>query len=288
MLSEPAGRALRAAERRILARGDELPQVFHWLDLSMPITGRCSCPPTERSRHDVGSTAKHQVSCLACGAHWYESTAADTYGREVDGPPFVPYAFVLWRGGVRPASFEALAARAKRHASTVTRLRRYHWWRNPLLNPLAHGVDFAAWASTPALDGQASEWYALAVYEQDYRAGSEQALFDCLRHVPSALEHAWVSQQLTHWRRTSKDRYRAALSAARGDERGRSTSWRTVRKDLDFLRRKLSAGPAQENLDSAMHELLRGYRPFFQLVEGGRPFSHRLEAINWLRTLVPA
>ena len=160
-----------------------------------PTTGRCTCPSDNHHRSD-SKDERHQVTCRACGNHWWEEC-----GREVTGSPFEPYTATL--ALVEPTKYGLIEAkrRARSRPHPVGLVDRFHWWLDPYLNPLCsdalnpetvHPTDVAT-------------VYALhrrEVAQLRFDNGDTEAIFNCVADDPDAYSKcSWISETRAQWAR---------------------------------------------------------------------------------------
>jgi hypothetical protein len=173
-------------------------------------TGRCECGREHRRDHN-SHTATQQVSCLKCGALWWEK-----HGEEVEGPAFVPY-----RRGPQPPSAGLAAERLYKN------LRRFNYWQVLALNPTA-GTPPGLSVLAAELSGEEIDKAAHKALSSRFRLkhnrGDVQAIFDYVREDAWAFRSDWVVRQMESWRAEGNGEALRKLVTAYSDSRGRTSS----------------------------------------------------------------
>lgn len=159
-------------------------------------TGRCRCDSMHWHYAD-SSTDHRPVSCLNCGAHWW-----DLEGQEVQGPPFARVR--LYRDGrVNREQNDPVPLTRERFPKNVS---RFTYWRVPAINPFAGtlhdepGLPELPPDSDPFAADKAAHQDAEQRFGQRHRAGDQNAIFEYAKEDAWAFRSRWVVEQMEAWR----------------------------------------------------------------------------------------
>jgi hypothetical protein len=251
-----------------------------------PPTGRCHCEQSHWHFHD-SPTERHAVSCLNCGAHWWMEG-----GRDVDGPPFTPYAEILAQGGLLPIS-HARRPPAPGLAKGIfpKGLTRFNYWNIPALNPWAGSRDGSpgVFEFDPSRPDEVTHEALSAEYRDRSESGNENAIFEFARSDAHAFRSEWFLRVVERWRDMGRAKDLSRLMAAYAGNRGRTD----LSKLLDVIRKDQRVFRAlkeerEDNLDDISDSderlIRRIYERLYQDVVPARftheQFFQELEAIT--------
>lgn len=175
-----------------------------------PPTERCGCGREHWRWHDTPDR-NQPISCLKCGAHWWERD-----GEVVQGP-----AFVRFRRGPQPPHGSMQAA------TYFKNLNRFNYWQIPSLNPCAGtepGLSVLGIESAPEEIDKIAHRALSRRHGRRHRTGDPSAIVDYVKADAFAFRSTWVVRQVEEWRNVGDVEALRQLVTAYASPKGRTPS----------------------------------------------------------------